>query len=443
MPKKPQSKNGYGLAADFEKHVAYIASHRPGFLGSIGRIDVDRFDNPACQLLMRAALAIQHDHGKGPSSHSVAYQRLRRWHEEGSCSDAELDMVMDFIYEMESAPKADEGEVLRELAPILSRALQSEAVDAAFDAHRKRTNFEVVKKKLAEAERVGVVDMSVGSLFGMHSFDEIDAHGSAVRLPTGIDELDLLIDGGLPMGAMLTWIASTSGGKSQCMVHATATASRLKKVCCIATLELPVPWWKARVMANLTGVPTNFIMSGEARATAESLLEPMLPSLGRMVFKSFPAQQTTVQDIHDWILSVEQQIGQKVDFVAIDYGDKLASSRRTENESNSNYNAMNTVYEGMRVQIAEKEQRWLHTASQAKRRVTNERTKRLESEDVSDSLNKSRITDVMVSTVISKDSEPVTASYFLAKNRFGSDGRGVGPIPVDLACSRMSPLVIL
>lgn len=442
MAKKSLAVDGYGLTTDFERQIAALCAHRPGFLGALGNFDTGRIDHPASKLVIRLCLAIQHDHGKGPTSPVTVVQRARRWNEEGSLSGTELEMVQDFVME-EAGAAYDENEVMSELAPILRRAIQSEAVTAGMDAYRTRSDFEKVKKKIAEAERVGIVDVSVGSMLGMHSFDDIEALGAMERLPTGIPELDILIEGGVPRGCMMVWVASTSGGKSQTLVHTTAHALRMRKVVCVATLELPPPKWQARVMANLTGVPSNMILSGEGRRRAEDILAQMMPDLGRMVIKGFPAQATTVQDIADWIDNTEQKLGEKVEVVELDYGDKLASHNKAENGSNSTYHAMNSVYEGLRLQIAEKPGRYLHTASQSKSRVSNERTKRIEAEDVSDSYNKSRVTDMMVSLVIQKDCEPKMVTYFVAKHRYGQDGVSTSPIPVDLECSRMSPLVDL
>lgn len=442
MARKPLSVDAYGLTTDFEKLIALAGSQRPGFLGSLGNFDTDRIDHPAAKLVLRACLAIQHEHGKGPGNPMTVIQRLRRWMEEGAVSEAEFEMATDFFYDM-AGVTVDDAEIMRELAPILRRSIQSEAVTTAMDAFRKREDFEKVKKKIAEAERVGIVDVSVGSVLGLHSFDEIEAVGAMERLPTGITELDILTEGGVPKGCMLVWVASTSGGKSQCLNHATATAMRMRKRCAVATLELPPPKWQARVMANLTGVPSNMILSGEGRKRAETILAQMLPDLGAFTIKPFPPHQTTSQDIEDWLDTIEQKTGEKVEFVAVDYGDKLASHNQAENLSSSTYHAMNTVYESLRVNVAEKHGRYLHTASQSKRRVSNERTKRIESEDVSDSMNKSRVTDMMISVVIQKDCEPKMATYHVAKHRTGEDGKTTSPIPVDLECSRMSPILIL
>lgn len=439
MAKKSLTIDGYGLTTEFERQIAVLAAQRPGFLGALGHFDTDRIDHPASKLVLRACFAIQHDHGKGPTNPVTVQQRIRRWHEEGVVSAVELEMVSDFLMD-EAGASYNESEVMTELTPVLRRAIQSEAVTASMDAYRTRSDFEKVKKKIAEAERVGIVDMSVGSMLGMHSFDEIEALGAMERLPTGVPELDILIEGGVPRGCMIVWVASTSGGKSQQLVHSTCTALRARKVACVATLELPPPKWQARVLANITGVPSNVILSGEGRQRAMDIYAQRAPDLGQFIIKAFPPQATKVQDIVDWLDNTEQKLGQKVEFVAVDYGDKLASHNSAENGSNSTYHAMNSVYEGLRLHVAEGPGRYLHTASQSKARVSNERTKRIEVEDVSDSHNKSRVTDMMVSLVIQKDCDPKQVTYFVAKHRYGQDGVSTSPIPVDLECSRMSPM---
>ena len=200
-----------------------------------------------------------------------------------------------------------------------------------------------------------------------------------------------------------------------------------------ATLELNVATVNARLLANLTEVPINTIMGGN-HTIAREKYEEMKPNLGQFVSKWFPAKLTTMTDINAWVADAEQRMGRKMDLLAVDYGDKLASTKQADNMQSSSYAAMDTVYETMRMS-SEVAQRFTITGSQAQRRKTNDRNKRIESEDIADSMAKARICDQMISMVKSDDG---MITFFVAKNRFGDENMLVGPVATNFACGRIA-----
>jgi len=417
----------------FERLVACMCASRASFIGKAITIDPSRLEDPAAQLAVRCALAIFKDTGHGPSSTTITAQRARRWVNEGSTSFEEMTMLLDMFLE---APHeaAREADVLGELVPVLKRAVHQEVVTASMQEFANRGDFTKVRKKIEEADRLGVVDTSLGTILGTEDvFSEIDRANLGERRPTGIFELDIVLQGGLPRGCLLIAAAGTSGGKSVFMNHMCAKGLRDGLFVGYATLELNVATVNARLLANLTEVPINTIMSGN-HTIAREKYEQMRPSLGQFVSKWFPAKLTTMDDVNAWVADAEQRMGRKMDLLAVDYGDKLASTKSADNMQSNNYSAMDTVFESMRMS-SEVHQRFTITGSQAQRRKTNDRSKRIESEDIADSIAKARICDQMVSMVKTEDG---MITFFVAKNRFGEEHQLVGPVTTNFTCGRIA-----
>jgi len=114
----------------------------------------------------------------------------------------------------------------------------------------------------------------------------------------------------------------------------------------------------------------------------------------------------------------------------VDYADKLKATRNV-----NEYTAMRQVYEDLRV-WAEREKRWLVTASQAKAR-TKDTKKRRDVEDAADSMHKARVCDVMLTLSVTGEDPSREVSVFVAKNRLGRSRFTVGPMPTDFGMGRL------
>jgi replicative DNA helicase len=308
-----------------------------------------------------------------------------------------------------------------------------EAVRAAVEEFStKRGNFDRVREHLNRAERVGRNDSMPGIALGAAAFDEIDKLRYLNRLPTGVLELDSVLDGGPPRGSLGVAMAGPGGGKSMMLNHITGNALWLGQHACVATLELPERLWLARLAANITNFPIDKVLDGSMEAARSRLVE-LAPQLGPCTVKYFTPKATTVEDIKRWVLDVEQHVGSPVSLLVVDYADKLIPSHRVDARE-SEYKAMDRVYESLRI-FAEESSRWAWTASQAKR--GDKRRKVIEVDDVADSMGKVRVCDLALSLMMSDQQEQV--SFYVAKNRVGRALIKVGPLPTDLANGRIVP----
>jgi len=423
----------YGLDPAFERMVVALACSRPRFYGRIGRaMEPEALAAPGAQLALQAAHAIAQDSGHGPESSVLVMQRLKRWMQDGRVTQEQITGVFDLLEQADETGLAPEDAVVDELTPLLQRRVQSQAVEAAMDEYAKRGDFARVAELIGDAARLGKADTSVGTLIGADSFAAIEGVRHLERLATGVSELDLALDGGLWRGALGMVVGGTGDGKSMFLSHAAASALQSGLHVLYATLELPEALVLSRIKANLTGVPINAIMDGSMEE-AKRRLVAMMPTLGRCYVKDFTPHATTVEDLREWVKGCEQLARRQVDVLIVDYADKLTAKVPGEKDG-SEYRTMRVVYEGLRV-LAVEHKFFGWTASQ-KRRSSDKTKKKSDTDDVADSMHKSRVADVVV-TLNLRGEENEELLYYIAKYRIGKAHASIGPLPHDFARGRM------
>lgn len=420
----------YRLDAGFEAVVVLSTVKRSKFYGVIGHaLEPDALGSKTHALILKAVRAIVKDLGHAPSHESTLIQRVRRWVEDGNVTQEELDEVIDFFLDAPALPP--ESEVVSELAPVLRRRMEADAVRLAMDEYAKKGDFDAVQRIISKAKNLGRQDTSTGLRLGTSAFTEIERLSNMDRLPVGIEELDLGLDGGLPRGCQGVYVGGPGGGKSMFLSSLAASAVRRGYFVVAATLELNRAAWMARLMANLTGEPIAKIMSADFENTRRKI-EKLYPTLGTFIVMDFPAKLTTMKDLCGWFDSCAEEEGSKPHVFIVDYADKCKSHLR---EDQGEYAGQNTVYETMRLFAAERSI-WAWTASQPRRAAAKEKRRRIELDDLADSQGKARVADLVLTGNKTPDGEMI--DYFVAKNRYGKSDFSVGPLPHDWACGRMT-----
>lgn len=434
---KENTAEPYNFDLAFERQVVLLACSSPRFWGRVGdALEPDAFALVPSRMAIGAAKAISKDSGRGPEDPSIVLQRLRRWMSQGQVTLEQIHAVGDQLELAEDAGVLSEDAVVDEIRPVLQRRAQMEAVRAATDTFSKRGDFSTVMRMLERSAQIGGQDVSVGTKLGSASFDIIDRVRHLQRLPTGVGELDLALDGGLMRGGEFVWLAPTGAGKSMALAHQAGTAMRCGMFVGYATMELPEPLVFARIVANVTGVPINAVLDG-ARDEAARRLDAMQATLGSCLVKEFTPHATTVEDLKEWVARCEDVEGRPMDALVVDYADKMVAPKEK-----SEYSSARVVYEGLRV-FAQERGKWVHTASQAKGQGKDAGKKKLDVDQAADSMHKGRVCDVMVSLNVTGEGDDRMVEYFVAKHRTGKSRMCVGPIPADFACARIAPLARL
>lgn len=430
---------GYGLEPKFEVVVLHYCCSRPSFWKRVGgELDPKRMGHELAPFILAACRLITKETGRPPSSPLLVVQRAARWNAEGKVKKEVVAAISDLFDAAEDIGLPPEDEVVAELVPVVRRRIHSEAVMKAHDEFAKRGDFSDVVSTIRKASTLGEVIAVEDVSLSHKMLGILDADGIP-RLRTPIVELSVALEGGLKRGGEGVVIAESGGGKSIYLVSQVAESSRNGLHVCFATLELPYKEQFARLVANMTGIPTNDLqLNKEYQAKAAKILEQTAAQRGPVHVAEFTPYATTVRDLIDWIDQKEQIEGKKVDVLVVDYGDKLWDPRAKDGNE---YIAMRYVFEGLRRDVAVERDMWVWTAAQPGRRSRKESKAFLDLADVSDSMHKIRAADLVVTINFEDLDDYSEATYFVPKHRGSKARMGVGPLPTDFSCARICALV--
>ncbi len=431
----------YPFTEDMERALVTLLAQKPKLFGKLGALlDPKGFTDPVAKLGLEAVRAVAHDHGRGPDKALLVIQRLRRWMGEGKLDQDTLNGVSDMFDACEDAGLPSEESVIAEVAPILQRRAQRDAIESALSDYQKRVDPAHAFELLEKAARIGETEETTGTLLGNQSFAAMDRLKQVDRLPFGIMEVDDALGGGALRGTETVYIANTGGGKSQALIQ-NATAGALRGFLVgYVTLELPEQVIFARLKGNLTGVFVDDIMADPEKCRAELNRFLSNPLYGGIVVGQFTPKVTTVSDIRAWVDEQERKLGKRMDVLVCDYADRLGAGKGykkkgKEGDEENTYASALDVYEELRI-WADETRRWVFTASQSQR--SKDKGKKLGVDDVADSMHKVRVADYVI-TLNPRD-ENATLLWHIAKNRLGKSNQNIGPLPVQFETARIGPI---
>jgi archaellum biogenesis ATPase FlaH len=371
----------------------------------------------------------------------MVIQRLQRWRHEGKVTTEQINEVSDFFDTALDAGLPDEDSVVNELTPILKRRMYDSAIRTAMSEYANRGDLQASMGILERADRIGTWDSSMGIKLGSASFDKINELRNLKRMPTGIDELDVALSGGPPVGSLSLFIGGSGDGKSISLAHVVGHNVLNGAMCAVATLELSESMWLARLQANISGVPIDTLLDGGFDSVKKYFdVLDRVGKLGTCVVKEFSAKDTTVSDIDDWIKQIENEYGKRVDLLVVDYLDLLTAKLETRDAND--YKIGKVITQDLR-RIARARNLVAWSACQTRGRDSDKVKKKSVQDlnDVSDSMHKIRISDISVTLNVRGDPEHPDMLFFVAKHRFGRSRQKVGPFPADFACGAVAPIV--
>ncbi len=427
----------YGFDKGLEQAIAFYTCTSPQFYGRVGtHIEVDALSLETSRLLVQAAHVMAKERGKGPDSSVLVLQRLNRWMDDGKIDENQVLDCQDLLDDATREGLPSEGSLIDELVPVFKKRMHFAAAKLA----NKRVadgneDMDGVSDLLSQADTMGDADVvDKGTALGDDAFTAISEMRGLIRLPTGIPDLDVAFEGGLPKGQLGVAVGDTGDGKSMFLAHVGASAFMANKRVAYATLELPRPLVLARLIANISGIPINALVNGHV-GDARAKLNSIAGRDSKLIVREFTPQATKVSEIFDWIDKVADDDGKKIDLLLVDYADKLQSDKRDED----GYTGMRRVYEGLRIGGVQRDL-WEWTASQSRRKDSKSKKKVKDINDLADSQHKARVADVVITLNVEQqdlDDELLEVTFFIAKNRTGQGRRAIGPLVTDFACGRM------
>lgn len=148
-------------------------------------------------------------------------------------------------------------------------------------------------------------------------------------IPTGIKVLDEVTGGGLGKSEIGLILSPSGVGKSTILTKIANTAYELGKNVLQIIFEDTEKDIKRKHYTIWSGVPLSDI--NENRGLVEEKVNKKIETLkeGRLVIRRFSQDDTTMEDIKNWIKKYEKRFGIKFDIVILDYLDCLEPSIKT------------------------------------------------------------------------------------------------------------------
>ena len=419
-----QESTSYQFDVQFERQLVTVLCKDPKTFGRIGtELNAQLLDDADAQLGLIGANLVFQETDRGPSSHAIVLQRLCRQKFEGKLRASQIDKLHDMFEDCEAKGLPDPDDLVDQVVPILKRIMHDEVVRISIaQVNKEDADMSSVVDTITKAEDLGKVDKSIGSEFNETIYREIAQLSSIPRLKTGIEDLDIALEGGFESGTMSYFLGSTGDGKSMALVQCAAQAIIQGIGVLYVTLEISQARTMLRLMANLTNMSMNSILNGRID-TAKERMTHVLQEGGGFRCEYMVPGVTQLHHIRDLAKRAEDADQKKYNLIVIDYADRVGYDTR---KHRNDYTGMLEVYEGFRTWV-ESEDRWGLTASQARRRESkNTKRKKLDTDDGSDSQNKARVTDGLITLNVSEDGQEIT--FFIGKSRAGGARKTIGPM---------------
>ena len=429
----------YGLSDEYEQVTAAMLCRSPDFWKRVGRfMKSGGFRNEEAALIHSVVQAHVEQTNVPPESWLTVREVLLRAVNDGSVDPKAARHAKVFV-EQGFDLVEDAGITVDDAVSVVSVPVRSEEerllLDRAVSRFGKGADIAELSNEFGRLGTIGVVAREEGVELE-DAVDDIANRRKQRRTDLGIDELDMRL-GGIEAGSQTVIVGGPGDGKSMALSQMAAHALNCSLNVAIATLEVSRNNWQARLLAAVLGLPSRALQDGipQTLAKAKVELQNVLPVLGRCNIAYFTPGATTVSEIFDWVKVTERSWGERVDVLVVDYADKLAPDGK-QDKANT-YHSMNMVYEKLRI-WAEQSGAWMFTASQSKSRASNDRKRKRDVDDASDSMGKSRVCDVMLTlnTVETDGDREVT--IFVAKNRNGEARFSVGPLMTDFENGRLT-----
>lgn len=421
----------YALTPEVERLVAYAECSDPRFHESLGHaVEADRLPTEACRHLVAAAQALALANGRPCSSPLYAIQHLKLLVNRGKITAEQLAACSAVLDMVEDAGGVRDVESLVDAA---APAVQHVAHMAAVEQTVKEIGHGVepgsAAARFEAVAGIGKVRQSMGSALEWGDVGTIAADASSTirdPLTTGVDELDGLLGGfGIERATLGVCLGGSGDGKSLFLCHVSVAALLEGVSVAYVTLELSESAIRQRVRANLVDMTPREMEADPLKA--QQRYNVLLPSrangIGRFRVMYMTPRTGTISMVKTWLERVEKEEGSRYDLIVVDYADKLTSKVR-KGEEGSSYVEQGLVYTQLRNMVVERDG-WGWTASQTTGREG--RKKKVDLEDVSDSIEKIRVADTVVA--ISRSDEDVAAGQtkFRVPKRRNGEAHGETP----------------
>jgi hypothetical protein len=424
----------YGLEATFERAVACLAAQSDVFWHKVGyAIDPTKIaDEPSRYVLEACRRSVTKNHAVDPI---LTLQELRdEWNHKAFSIDLyaqAVDIIDDALEHKHIGGLERYG---NKLAPYLQEAAKMRLAEKLHGSILRREPLGPLVNEIQSIDAIGTTAARrAPSLEEMT--ERLRNYEPRQRIPTGIEDLDIVIEGGIPKSELSIFLGPTGAGKTAMLIQLAVEANMLGLDVAYATLEIPELQVFCRYLSNLTNLAYLDIMNNfQIRELAISRLQEIndLYTLGAFRIKSFTPNATTAEAIFRWADQEEQDSGRPISMLDIDYinllGSPLGKDHPGEQQKRSAVSLQGHAHDTGR---------WVASAGQVTREALNSaKVSKLDLQHAGGS--KGIVENAGLVVTMNPRQNREALAYYLAKARDLAIGATVGPILHNLAHSRMS-----
>lgn len=440
-------KQRYPLTRSAAMQVAYAEATNPRFHELLGHaIEFERLAWEDVSLIVSAAQEIARDNELPCASSVAVIQQLRMRVNAGKLSLEDLQSAADLLDAVEDVGGiTDLDGLINTVAPAIRSVATLAALDATIQAVGLKPDPIEAAERFAAVAQIGKARVAKGTKLIWSAADIAASAASTVTdpLPTGIPELDVILGGGTERASLAVFLANSGDGKSLALCHVAATGIWEGRKMAYVSAELSELQVKQRVYCNVLNMTAiDMAMNPQEGARRAGLLNGFLPNtIGDMRTLYVTPKVGTVSQIRQWLRDLKRDEGWEPEALLVDYADKLgAGGGAFENTLKGTYGLQGVIYQQLRDLVVEELNCWGWTASQTTGRQG--RKKKLDIEDIADSMEKARICDTLIAIVRNDDDVSSGMCRFrLPKRRNGAAHQEVGPLTMDPEHGRMVTLV--
>ena len=282
-------------------------------------------------------------------------------------------------------------------------------------------DYDQIEKKLKDALIFKEVEDSI-TLY--HDIDNVLSDDFRHPIPTGIEGIDQIMDGGLASGELALVIAPLGVGKTTFLTKVANEAYLTGKNVLQIFFEDKEKAIQRKHYTIMSKIPLSDISKTENNGIIKSRIEAIKKRLlvdgeekNHLFLQKLPADGVTITKIKNIIKKLNSK-GTKIDLLVLDYVDCLSLEKETNNsEEWSNEGKIMRLLETMIEEVGVA----CWTATQGNRASTSVEVVR--TENMGGSLKKAQIAHFIMSigkTLEQKEANVATMS--ILKNRLGSDG---------------------
>lgn len=266
------------------------------------------------------------------------------------------------------------------------------------------------------------------------TLEDMQTNGRPQSIPTGLDNLDNLLDGGLFRNKLVYLAGRPSMGKTAAMLTIALNAARLGARVAFFTMEMSQEDCVRRIMAAETGIPLVKLKTGK-ELTPQDWIK-ITEALGRLAalkthlhIDSSPA--FTLRELYNKCLLLNAEYG--LDLVCVDYIGLMAAPGKDRDE----FNKISHLSNGLRwIKNQPEMKASFLVASQLNRNVEARNDKRPILSDLRDSGQLEQDADAVIflyrEKVYNEHLLDDVAEFILAKHRDGQKGTATARFVGDL-----------